>query len=75
MQQAPGYAKLTTWTSSGIMSTPNAVGKIMETIARERNINVLGVDIGGATTDVFFGLQGHLQPHGFGELRDELFDL
>ncbi|MCW3061698.1 MAG: MutL protein, partial [Capsulimonas sp.] len=53
MQQAPGYAKLTTWTSSGIMSTPNAVGKIMETIARERKIDVLGVDIGGATTDVF----------------------
>ena len=53
MQQAPGYAKLMTWTSSGIMSTPNAVGKIMETIAAERGINVLGVDIGGATTDVF----------------------
>lgn len=53
MQQAPGYAKLMTWTSAGIMSTPNAVGKIMETIARERGIDVLGVDIGGATTDVF----------------------
>ena len=53
MQQAPGYAKLMTWTSAGIMSTPNAVGKIMETIARERHIDVLGVDIGGATTDVF----------------------
>ncbi len=53
MQQAPGYGKLKTWTSAGIMSTPNAVGKIMETIARERNINALGVDIGGATTDVF----------------------
>jgi len=58
MQQAPGYAKLMTWTSSGIMSTPNAVGKIMETIAREQNINVLGVDIGGATTDVFSVFNG-----------------
>ena len=53
MQQAPGYSKLSAWTSSGIMSTPNAVGKIMETIARQRGMNVLGVDIGGATTDVF----------------------
>ncbi|MDE2125029.1 MAG: glutamate mutase L [Armatimonadetes bacterium] len=53
MQQAPGYSKLSGWTSSGIMSTPNAVGKIMETIARQREMNVLGVDIGGATTDVF----------------------
>jgi uncharacterized protein (TIGR01319 family) len=58
MQQAPGYARLMTWTSAGIMSTPNAVGKIMETIARERGINVLGVDIGGATTDVFSVFQG-----------------
>lgn len=58
MQQAPGYAKLMTWTSAGIMSTPNAVGKIMETIARERDINVLGVDIGGATTDVFSVFDG-----------------
>ncbi len=53
MQQAPGYSKLSTWTSAGIMSTPNAVGTIMETIANQRNITVLGVDIGGATTDVF----------------------
>lgn len=53
MQQAPGYDKLTTWTSAPVLSTPNAVGLIMETIARQRNINILGVDIGGATTDVF----------------------
>lgn len=53
MQQAPGYPKLLAWTSAPVMSTPNAVGRIMETIARERAMNVLGVDIGGATTDVF----------------------
>jgi len=53
MQQAPGYGKLSSWVSTGIMSTPNAVGKIMQTIAAQRGITVLGVDIGGATTDVF----------------------
>lgn len=53
MQQAPGYSKLSTWTSEGIMSTPNAVGKIIQTIADQERINVLAVDIGGATTDVF----------------------
>lgn len=58
MQQAPGYEKLTTWTSAGVMSTPNAVGKIMEAIARERDISILGVDIGGATTDVFSVFRG-----------------
>lgn len=58
MQQAPGYGKLSGWTSTGIMSTPNAVGKIMQTIAEQRGISVLGVDIGGATTDVFSVFSG-----------------
>ena len=53
MAQAPGYRKLMTWTGAPIMPTPGAVGQIMQTIARRRGIDVLGVDIGGATTDVF----------------------
>jgi uncharacterized protein (TIGR01319 family) len=53
MAQAPGYDKLMTWTDAPIMPTPGAVGLIMQTIARQRRINILGVDIGGATTDVF----------------------
>lgn len=53
MQQAPGYGKLSEWVSSGIMSTPNAVGKIIQTVAEQMEINVLAADIGGATTDVF----------------------
>jgi uncharacterized protein (TIGR01319 family) len=53
MQQAPGYNNLLEWASEEIMATPNAVGKLMESFARNRDINVLGVDIGGATTDVF----------------------
>lgn len=58
MQQAPGYSKLLTWTSADIMATPNAVGRIIETIARREGINVLAVDIGGATTDVFSVFSG-----------------
>lgn len=53
MSQAPGYNKLMGWTEIGIMPTPAAVGEIIQTIAREERINVLAVDIGGATTDVF----------------------
>lgn len=53
MAQAPGYRKLMGWTAAPIMPTPAAVGLIMETIARRGGINLLGVDIGGATTDVF----------------------
>jgi uncharacterized protein (TIGR01319 family) len=64
MQQAPGYDKLMSicryWDQASdgpvsvpIMPTPGAVGKIIETIAEINKINVVGVDIGGATTDVF----------------------
>jgi uncharacterized protein (TIGR01319 family) len=53
MQQAPGYNKLMAWTDAPIMPTPGAVGLIINKIAVMQNKNVVGVDIGGATTDVF----------------------
>lgn len=53
MAHAPGYDRLMAWTAAPIMPTPAAVGKIMQTIAERRSINLIGVDIGGATTDVF----------------------
>jgi uncharacterized protein (TIGR01319 family) len=53
MAQAPGYDKLMDWTDAPIMPTPGAVGSIIETIAKQQDIEVVGVDIGGATTDVF----------------------
>jgi len=53
MAQAPGYPKLIEWVGAPIMPTPLAVGKIMETIANRQKLNLVGVDIGGATTDVF----------------------
>jgi len=53
MQHAPGYKKLMSWTDHPIMPTPGAVGLLVEKVARSENIDVLGVDIGGATTDVF----------------------
>lgn len=58
MAQAPGYKKLLDWTHAPIMPTPAAVGKIIQTVARENKINVIGVDIGGATTDVFSMFDG-----------------
>jgi len=53
MQQAPGYKKLMSWTDAPIMPTPGAVGSLIEMIAGKENITVVGVDIGGATTDIF----------------------
>jgi len=62
MQQAPGYDKLMKWTRASIngkietvpiMPTPGAMGNIIKKVAEIEKIEVVGVDIGGATTDVF----------------------
>ncbi|MFM9872789.1 MAG: glutamate mutase L [Fimbriimonadaceae bacterium] len=58
MQQAPGYNKLLDWASYDVMATPNAVGKLLKSYADQEGINILGVDIGGATTDVFSVFDG-----------------
>ena len=58
MAQAPGYQKLMTWTDTPIMPTPGAVGEIIKKIAEKESISVVGVDIGGATTDVFSVFSG-----------------
>jgi uncharacterized protein (TIGR01319 family) len=53
MAQAPGYSRLMKWTDAPIMPTPGAVGAIIKTIADIEHFEVVGVDIGGATTDIF----------------------
>ena len=53
MAHAPGYKRLIDWTDAPIMPTPGAVGEIIQTVSGQQNIEVVGVDIGGATTDVF----------------------
>src|SRR5438552_6926143 len=58
MAHAPGYGKLMTWSPVPIMPTPGAVGLIIEKVASRDRIAVVGVDIGGATTDVFSVCQG-----------------
>tara|TARA_B100001559_G_scaffold74425_1_gene61267 strand:- start:1081 stop:2892 length:1812 start_codon:yes stop_codon:yes gene_type:complete len=58
MQQAPGYKKLMSWTDAPIMPTPGAVGSLIEMISKNEGITVVGVDIGGATTDIFSVFQG-----------------
>ncbi|MCB9571495.1 MAG: glutamate mutase L [Kofleriaceae bacterium] len=58
MAQAPGYAKLMTWTGVPIMPTPGAMGLMIKTLAERTGKHVVGVDIGGATTDVFSVFDG-----------------
>jgi uncharacterized protein (TIGR01319 family) len=58
MQQAPGYSKLMAWADAPIMPTPGAMGLIIQELAKRDGVNVVGVDIGGATTDVFSVFDG-----------------
>ena len=59
MAHAPGYKILMVWTDVPIMPTPGAVGALIQTIGEKQNINVMGVDIGGATTDIFSVFDGN----------------
>lgn len=58
MAHAPGYKKLMGWTDVPIMPTPAAVGLLIENLGKSEGIDVLGVDIGGATTDIFSVFSG-----------------
>ena len=59
MAQAPGYEELMEWVDSTIMPTPGAVGRIISIMADKYQANIIGVDIGGATTDVFSAFDGN----------------
>lgn len=58
MAQAPGYAELMDWVDTTIMPTPGAVGSIIRLMAEKYGASIIGVDIGGATTDVFSDFAG-----------------
>ena len=58
MQQAPGFPRLLAWADAPVIPTPSAVGSILGLAARREGMNVLCVDIGGATTDVFSVMDG-----------------
>lgn len=53
MSHSPGYRKLLSWSPVPIMPTPAAVGDVVQKYAEKNQLQVLCVDIGGATTDVF----------------------
>ncbi len=53
MSRAPGYDKLLAWSARRLEPTPSAVGTMMRLFAAARGKDLLGIDIGGATTDVF----------------------
>lgn len=53
MSHAPGYDRLMKWTEVPIMPTPAGEGLMFRTLAELRKVNVIGVGLGGATTNVY----------------------
>ncbi len=58
MSHAPGYTRLMKWTDVDIMPTPAGEGMAMQLIANTYDLNVLGVGLGGATTNVYSIMEG-----------------
>ncbi|NVM22591.1 MAG: glutamate mutase L [Desulfobacterales bacterium] len=58
MSHAPGYTKLMKWTDVDIMPTPAGEGMAIQLIANTYKRNVLGVGLGGATTNVYSIVEG-----------------
>ena len=53
MSHAPGYDKLMKWTPVPIMPTPAGEGAMFRTFAQAQKANLIGVGLGGATTNVY----------------------
>ncbi|MGE5560483.1 MAG: glutamate mutase L [Chloroflexota bacterium] len=58
MQHAPGYDNLVAWAKGRILPTPAAVGEILSLASLRQGANIIAVDVGGATTDVFSVSEG-----------------
>jgi uncharacterized protein (TIGR01319 family) len=58
MSHAPGYDKLMKWTPVPIMPTPAGEGAMFRTFAQAQNANLIGVGLGGATTNVYSVFDG-----------------
>ncbi len=50
---SPGFDKLAKWVEGRIIPSQAAMGKILYAYAKEGGINLLAVDVGGETTDVY----------------------
>ncbi|MDP8268160.1 MAG: glutamate mutase L, partial [Candidatus Tenebribacter davisii] len=58
MEQAPGYSQLKKIVDDDIVPTPMSVINSLQLISEKLDENVMAVDIGGATTDVFSNILG-----------------
>ncbi|UCH02128.1 MAG: glutamate mutase L [Candidatus Bathyarchaeota archaeon] len=53
MSHAPGYPELMKWTDAPILPTPMGEGMVFQLIAETLGVNLIGVGLGGATTNIY----------------------
>jgi len=58
MSHAPGYPKLMKWVHAPIMPTPYGEGMMFRKLAEAWNVNIIGVGLGGATTNIYSVFDG-----------------
>jgi hypothetical protein len=59
MARIPGFGGLSAWSSVAVLPTARAFGYLIQYLARQYSLNVVGVDIGGATVTVAGVIDGH----------------
>jgi hypothetical protein len=55
----PGFGGLSAWSSVAVLPAARAFGYLIQYLARQYGLNVVGVDIGGATVTVAAVIDGH----------------
>ncbi len=58
MQRAPGYAGIKDWTDADILPTPTGVERVLRLYGEKTGQEIVMVDVGGATTDIFSTIYG-----------------
>jgi len=66
--RAPGYDKLSAWSKTSILPSTAAIGYIVEAVARSEHQDILALNIGEATTDVFSSFAGRFTRTVSGDL-------
>ena len=58
ISHSPGYESLAKWVTRPILPTQAAIGKILFDYAERRRVNLLAVNAGGSTTDIYSVYRG-----------------
>jgi len=59
MARIPGFGGLSAWSSVTVLPAARAFGYLIQYLARQYGLNVVGVDIGGSTVTVAGVIDGH----------------